>query len=148
MSLFRLVFDCSVAVVSRPCVIALLVVGAVQSTANFAEAGIVTSMEAASCSSLETAPTHSGWKDDSHLHPWFRLLLERSPGLNQALPTTSTSSTSGATGPSFGPVQLPAVSAGALDLHDRNARGWTAPEAAVALPPLLPSGLFRPPQSW
>jgi hypothetical protein len=148
MSLFRYAFDCGAAVLRRPCVIALLVVGAVQSTANFAEAGIVTSMEAASCTSLETAPTHSGRKDDSHLHPWLRLLLERSPGLNHALPTSSTSSTGGATGPSFGPVQLPAASSGALDLHDLNARGWTAPEAAIALPPLLPSGLFRPPQSW
>jgi hypothetical protein len=147
MLLFRIVFDRGATVLSRPFVIALLVVGTAQVIAKPAEAGIVTSMEAVSCSSLETAPSQTGREDDSHLHPLLRLLLERSPGLDHAFPTSS-SSNGGATGPSSGPMQLPAASAGVFDLHDLNARGWTAPEATLALPPLLPSGLFRPPRSW
>jgi hypothetical protein len=146
MSQFPSACEFLAAVLRRPGVIALLVVGTVLATTTQTNAGIVTSMDAVAYSSPEGVASQAASQNESDFCLTFRLLLERPHGFDQALPT-STSTTGGSTGPSFGPMQSPAAFATIFDL-DLPARDWVAPEATLALPPLLPSGHFRPPRSY
>jgi hypothetical protein len=146
MSQFPSAFEFVAAVLRRPGIIALLIVGAVLAATTQANAGIVTSMDAVACCSLEEAASHTDSLNDSDYGLTFRLLLEHSPGFDYPLPTSS-SATGGATGPSIGPMQSPAAFAAVVDVQNSPARGWAAPETRLDLPPLLPSGLFRPPRN-
>jgi hypothetical protein len=146
MSQFPSAFEFVAAVLRRPGAIALLVVGMVLAATAQANAGIVTSMDAVACSSLDEVASQAGSQNDSERSLPFRLLLERPHGFDHPLPT-SNSTTGGATGPGMGPMQSPAACVTVDDVQDSPARGWAAPEATLALPPLLPSGLFRPPRN-
>jgi hypothetical protein len=115
--------------------------------ASRVDAGIVTSMDSVGSSSLKVVTSQTGRVDDSHFRLAFKLLVEISTGLNHALPN-STSTTGGSTSPGFGPTQMLASCAIVIGAQELPARGWTVPQETLALPPLLPSGLFRPPRSF
>jgi hypothetical protein len=109
-----------------------------------ADAGIVTSIDAVDYSP-EAAASETWRTDTSHFRRLFEQLVKSSPSLDHALP--SSTSTGGASGPGLGQSQLLVAFATVIDSHEFPARGWTAPEATLALPPLLASGLFRPPRN-
>jgi hypothetical protein len=115
------------------------------SLATLADAGIVTSMDAVVCSP-EAGASQTWRADPSSFGRQFEQLVKTSPSLDHALPS-STSTTGGATGPGIGQTQLLVAFETVFDIQDLPARGWTAPESTLALPPLLPSGLFRPPRN-
>jgi hypothetical protein len=144
MSLLRRQFVYVAAALKRGSVYAPFFVGMFLVCAAPADAGIVTSMDAVACSSVEEASKPLARGADFRLILGF--MLEQAPDLNHALPTSSSTTGSGAAN-GFGPMQLTAEFATVFDSRDMTARGWTSPEATLALPPLLPSGLFRPPQS-
>jgi hypothetical protein len=146
MSVLRLEFASCSAFVPRRAVVALFVGLAVWAIGSPANAGIVTSMHAGACESISDSPPQADRAEDQNFCITLRRLLERSPTLEGALPT-STSTFGGVTGNSFGPTHPPMAFADACDAEDFPARGWVAPETTLALPPLLPSGLFRPPRN-
>jgi hypothetical protein len=147
MSRLRDALEFLTAAFRRPRVIALLVFSAVLAAATSADAGIVTSIDATACG-LPKSLSPTNRNGDSRLHLTLRLLWERTPGFNQGLPTSVPSTTGGAPGPTSGTAQSLVAFAVVVDCQDLPARGWIAPEGTLALPPLLSSGLFRPPRLW
>jgi hypothetical protein len=138
-----------VALVLPRCVICALLIGfTVLATGESADAGIVTSLEVGAYAAVESEPLPADQVRGAHFSLVLRmlLLLERSSGCDHGFPAPS-STTGGPTGTSIGPIQPHAAFPTVADAEDSAEQGWVFLEVTLALPPLLPSGLFRPPKS-
>jgi hypothetical protein len=118
-----------------------LVVAAVVLAAQSAQAGMMTSMSAADEATISHSSDHSRHGEPRsvlfELRSDVQKALAQQPGGN----STSTSTTSIPSGSG----QSVFTSARDSQLDGMQCCGWIVPEAVQALPPLLPSGLFRPP---
>jgi hypothetical protein len=136
-------FDCMTSFIgSRLCLsMAAAVLALVFFGQSSAEAGVVTSMQAGGMAAPEVPVPNQ-----RPAAPWgsFPQISGQIVGLCVALDTSSQSTTSTPTS-SFSSTHPPAAIASACELPSPASRGWVVPESTLALPPLLPSGLFRPP---
>ena len=115
-------------------------------SASSADAGIVTSMSLGN-GGMSASATDAG---DHCPQPqsWLSFLRElEQPGLyGLAQHTNTTGTTSSPTSSSSSGSSTSALADSSVTLVCGLPRlGWVVPEAVQALPPLLPSGLFRPP---
>ena len=125
---------------SRPIVVVLSALFASLFSSQVAEAGVTTSLDSSAAAYSDLDETHH---PDCPIDSPSHQLLTNGRGLYGIPQSTSTSSTSTPTSAGAGP-QVMATFSTAL-LSDSPRIGWVTPESALALPPLLPSGLFRPP---
>jgi hypothetical protein len=107
-----------------------------------AEAGIMTTMSADSVASSfsdggdqQSAP--------NQVLPLFVRLMQQHLGVLE-MPQNSSGATSSSTS-SFGSSHSFVAVVDTVLIGGLACSGWIVPESAQALPPLLPSGLFRPP---
>jgi hypothetical protein len=120
-----------------------VVVGCVLSAARSVEAGIVTAMGDTSGMIAEGASSSAPQFSQVVLQLLYGDVRHYA-SLTQSNAPISSSSTSSSTS-NFGSGQSPLAISETILLGGLPCSGWITPETVEALPPLLPSGLFRPP---
>jgi hypothetical protein len=118
------------------CIAAILVALSVGS--GTVEAGIVTSMSSNGMSVVPTVDDDRAPPEQSEFSIFKAQSLFELPQNTGGTSSSSSTSTSG-------PSHSLAAAANTVLLGGLARSGWITPEAVQALPPLLPSGQFRPP---
>jgi hypothetical protein len=109
-----------------------------------ADAGIVVSMGDAPELAAPESDSLATTKIDSLLR--YLMTPDLGPHVVLTQPNAPMSSSTSSSAPTtFGSGQSPLAIAESVSLGGLPRSGWITPEAVQSLPPLLPSGLFRPP---
>ena len=108
------------------------------------EAGIVTSMSSDRGMSAAQTDDYPGAPSKQSEHSELLNFKAHPSGLFE-LPQNSGGTSSTSTTSSSGPTQSLAAATDIVLLGGLNRSGWITQEAVQVLPPLMPSGLFRPP---